>query len=137
MKAGARASNWSRLLFWTGLLNGLALCGLIIGLFLNYQSASFLFWLPELTRACWLLLVAQGLFAVVVMVRRVLSRQWAQALIWLLWTGLGLGLCAVTMVPITLLSFREGFSISVGEPPPGSPGSIEEADSIYKARRQP
>jgi|GEM_PF-4318770 len=118
MKNGAVASYWSRLLFWTGLLNGLVLGGLIIGWLFNYRFAETPFWLM----GCWQLLAAQGLLAIVVMVRRLLHRRWGPALAWLLWATLGLGLCAATMLPVMVLN---GAGTSVGEPAPGSPERIE------------
>ena len=118
MKTETGGSRWSRFLFWTGLLNGLTLCGLVIGVFYNYQFVERHLWPLWLTWGCWLLLAIQGLFAVVVMVRRLLLRRWTLALVWLLWAGLGLGICAATALPIMVLS---GAGASVGEPPPGSP----------------
>ena len=119
MKTGTVASHWSRFLFWTGLLNGLVLCGLLIEVFFNHRFADGPFWLL----GSWNLLIAQGLLAVVVMVRRLLHRRWGPALAWLLWASLGLGLCAAAMLPVMALSGLAG--VSVGEPPPGSPERIE------------
>ncbi|MBF9143007.1 hypothetical protein [Hymenobacter properus] len=118
MKTETGGSRWSRFLFWTALFNGLGLCGLLIWLFFNFQSAEHHFWLHWLALACWALLLMQGLLALVVMVHQLWHRRWSAALVWLLWAGLGLGLCMVTMFPVTVLF---GIGSSVGEPPPGSP----------------
>ena len=129
MKTGTGASHWSRFLFWTGLLNGLVVCGLIIGLFFNYQFAETHFWLM----GCWLLLAAQGLLAIVVMARRLLHRRWGPALVWLLWASLGLGLCAAALLPVLALN---GLGTSAGESPPGSSERIESdrADSFWRIK---
>ncbi|WP_152559810.1 hypothetical protein [Hymenobacter sp. IS2118] len=67
---------------------------------------------------CWLLLLAQGLLAIVVMVRRLLNRRWGPALVWLLWAGLGLGLWVIATLPVLVLN---GAGTTIDGPLLGSP----------------